>query len=349
MRRRDMLKGAAAFIGSAGLLALPKLAKAKLDSDSELAFGVDNNTGDVVEVDLQTGMDASNNTKQGYYAWAEHGFANLNMPAPLVTHWPIVARGWTPFSFYRYDENEGEDREDCHFINLHGDKTLTCPVTHYGTSLNWKPDSDDVDGAQISAMGIESIQNKLYGEQWQVILSSGCDRNIVVYDSENDEQGRMSNRLVSLMKTVMQRNGSGRNNNRMTNLVIGTKVFEDTFDVEPFTSVTLFGVTIHHTPELNKGSEFHWYYTDMLHGTFPDKKTCHCPNMDDNLAIGIDARYANFQSWVPKGHVLTERRWPPYVACKEHGIKADEYNSSRVTMRCGHVILDERGVLLGAF
>ena len=40
------------------------------------------------------------------------------------------------------------------------------------------------------------------------LLAAGVDRNIVVFDSDADA-GQFTKRLVSLMKTVMRRNGGG--------------------------------------------------------------------------------------------------------------------------------------------
>jgi hypothetical protein len=334
-----MLKGAAVFLSGAGLLALPKLAKAKL-SDPEIVMGLDTNTGEVTEVDFQVGLGEPR--KDGWYAWEERGFSPPVQPE--ILEWPIVAKGWTPFSFYQYDPEEGNDCVDHHIIDRNGDDSVFCPMGHYGTTLDWLPDY--YEHKHVSRIGIESIQNKLYEDQWQTALAAGTERNIVVFDQENKDLGRLSSRLVALMKTVMRRNGRSSPNGRMTDLVIGTKAFKHTFDVDPFTCVSLFGVNVRHMPELDKGGDLAWWYDKQLHGKFP---THNCTT--GNLAIGIDMQNAreNFQSWVPLGHGLTERRFPPYVANEEDGIKPDERNSSRFTTRCGHIILDNRQVLLGAF
>ena len=49
---------------------------------------------------------------------------------------------------------------------------------------------------------------KMNDDGWHTILSAGVDRNILVYDADASS-GYFSKRLVSLMKTIMRRNGGG--------------------------------------------------------------------------------------------------------------------------------------------
>ena len=65
---------------------------------------------------------------------------------------------------------------------------------------------------------------------WHTILSAGVDRNILVYDNDA-ANGTFSKRLVSLMKTVMRRNGGGNsssiNRGQMTDMFLSPEGIED--------------------------------------------------------------------------------------------------------------------------
>ena len=65
---------------------------------------------------------------------------------------------------------------------------------------------------------------------WHTLLAAGVDRNIVVYDSDAMLASSLRD-LVSLMKTVMRRNGGGNSasNNRgsLTDLYVSPEAMED--------------------------------------------------------------------------------------------------------------------------
>ena len=72
----------------------------------------------------------------------------------------------------------------------------------YARDARW-----DVVGRAMEVMEAQ-FTKKMNDDGWHTLLSAGVDRNIIVYDSDA-AAGQFTKRLVSLMKTVMRRNGGG--------------------------------------------------------------------------------------------------------------------------------------------
>jgi hypothetical protein len=146
-----------------------------------------------------------------------------------------------------------------------------------------------------------SFVKKMNDDGWHTLLAAGLDRNIVVYDSDTTA-GLFSKRLVSLMKTVMRRNGGGNsastNRGMLTDLYVSPEAMEDIRNwnvdqVDEFTrreiytaadgSVNrVFGINLHDLDELGEGQEYQLYYTGALAGTLPGSKV--------ELVVGLDLR-----------------------------------------------------------
>ena len=79
----------------------------------------------------------------------------------------------------------------------------------YARDARW-----DVVGRAMEVLEAQ-FTKKMNDDGWHTLLAAGVDRNIVVFDSDADA-GQFTKRLVSLMKTVMRRNGGGNSasNNR---------------------------------------------------------------------------------------------------------------------------------------
>jgi len=142
---------------------------------------------------------------------------------------------------------------------------------------------------------------KMNDDGWHTILSAGADRNIVVYDSDA-AAGQFTKRLVSLMKTVMRRNGGGNSTsvNRavLTDLYISPEAHEDirNWGIDQVDEVTrreiyvandnsatltrIFGVNLHALDELGEGQEYQLYYENVLGGTMPAG--------DVEIVVGLD-------------------------------------------------------------
>ena len=62
-----------------------------------------------------------------------------------------------------------------------------------------------------------------------LFLSAAVDRNVLVYDGDAAE-GQFTKRLISLMKTVMRRNGGGNSvtaNGRLSDIYMSPEGIED--------------------------------------------------------------------------------------------------------------------------
>lgn len=146
-----------------------------------------------------------------------------------------------------------------------------------------------------------SFVKKMNDDGWHTLLAAGLDRNIVVYDSDA-VAGLFSKRLVSLMKTVMRRNGGGNsastNRGMLTDLYVSPEAVEDirNWNVDQVDEVTrreiytaadgavnrVFGVNLHDLDELGEGQEYQLYYTSALGGALPGSKV--------ELVVGLDLR-----------------------------------------------------------
>jgi len=148
-----------------------------------------------------------------------------------------------------------------------------------------------------------SFTKKMNDDGWHTILAAGVDRNIVVYDSDA-ATGQFTKRLVSLMKTVMRRNGGGNSasNNRgqLTDLYVSPEAMEDirNWGVDQVDELTrreiyvasdnagvlnrVFGVNLHDLDELGVGQEYQLFYENVLNGTMPAG--------DVEICVGLDLR-----------------------------------------------------------
>ena len=141
---------------------------------------------------------------------------------------------------------------------------------------------------------------KINDDGWHTILSAAVDRNILVYDSDA-AAGQFTKRLVSLMKTVMRRNGGGNtasiNRCRLTDIYLSTEGLEDirNWGVDQVDEVTrreiytageggitrIFGVNLHDLDELGQGQEYQEFFDNDLSGSLG-------PSSDVELVIGLD-------------------------------------------------------------
>jgi len=142
---------------------------------------------------------------------------------------------------------------------------------------------------------------KMNDDGWHTLLAAGLDRNIVVYDSDA-AAGLFSKRMVSLMKTIMRRNGGGNsastNRGMLTDLYFSPEAMEDIRNwnvdqVDEFTRREIytatdgtvnrvFGINLHDLDELGEGQEYQLYYTSALGGSLPGSKV--------ELVVGLDLR-----------------------------------------------------------
>ena len=166
----------------------------------------------------------------------------------------------------------------------------------YARDARW-----DVVGRAMEVLESQ-FTKKMNDDGWHTILAAGVDRNIVVFD-DDAANGQFSKRLVSLMKTVMRRNGGGNStsNNRgaLTDLYVSPEAMEDirNWGVDQVAEVTrrefytaadgsvnrVFGINLHDIDELGEGQEYQTFYTSSLSGTQP-------AGHNTEIVVGLDLR-----------------------------------------------------------
>ena len=238
--------------------------------------------------------------------------------------------------------------------HVEGDYVMV-PTYDVGASIDWllKYARDarwDVVGRAMSVMESQ-FTKKMNDDGWHTIISAGVDRNILVFDNDA-ASGVFSKRLVSLMKTVMRRNGGGNsssiNRGQLTDLFISPEGIEDirnwgVDEVDPITRrelitqeggllLRIFQVNLHDLDELGEGQEYENYYESDLSGTLPTG--------DNEIVVGLDLR--NTDSFVMpvradvqifEDDTLHRQRRSGLYGWAEHGF----------------AVLDNRRVLLGSF
>lgn len=186
--------------------------------------------------------------------------------------------------------------------NIEGDYVMV-PTYEVGASIDWllKYARDarwDVI-ARATAVLEASFIKKNNDDAWHTVLASGVDRNIVVYDSDASA-GQFTKRLVSLMKTVMRRNGGGNststNRGKLTDLYLSPEALEDirNWGVDQIDEITrreifqagdavvnrIFNVNLHDIDELGEGQEYQKFFTTELAGSLQ--------GADVELVVGLD-------------------------------------------------------------
>ncbi len=165
----------------------------------------------------------------------------------------------------------------------------------YARDARW-----DVVGRAMEVLEAQFVK-KMNDDGWHTLLAAGVDRNIVVYDTDAST-GLFTKRLVSLMKTVMRRNGGGNSasNNRgmLTDLYVSPEAMEDirSWGIDQIDEVTrreiylaadgsvnrVFGINLHDLDELGEGQQYQLFYSNVLNGTLPSGKA--------ELVVGLDLR-----------------------------------------------------------
>ena len=167
----------------------------------------------------------------------------------------------------------------------------------YARDARW-----DVVGRAMEVLE-SSFVKKMNDDGWHTLMAAGVDRNVVVFDSDADS-GQFTKRLVSLLKTVMRRNGGGNsastNRGMLTDLYVSPEAVEDirNWGVDQVDEVTrreiyvagdgsgslnrLFGVNLHDIDELGEGQEYQLFYENVLNGSLPTG--------DVELVVGLDLR-----------------------------------------------------------
>jgi len=141
---------------------------------------------------------------------------------------------------------------------------------------------------------------KINDDGWHTLLAAAVDRNILVYDADA-AASQFTKRLISLMKTVMRRNGGGNGvsaKGRLTDVYLSPEAIEDvrnwgvdqldeisrrevyqsSDDGAPLTRI--YGINLHDMFEFGDGQEYQDYFITDLSGTLGSS--------DTELIIGLD-------------------------------------------------------------
>lgn len=209
----------------------------------------------------------------------------------------------------------------------------------------------------VVGRAMEVLQNqfvkKINDDGWNTLISAGVDRNVVVYDSDA-AAGQFTKRLVSLMKTVMRRNGGGNSSSQnrgiLTDLYLSPEAMEDirNWNVDQVDEVTrreiyvasddgvtlnrIFGVNLHDLDELGEGQEYQLYYSNELAGTLPGS--------DTELVVGLDLRKRDSFVMPIREEVQI------FVDDNLHRQKRAGYYG---WAELGLAVLDSRRIILGSF
>jgi len=189
--------------------------------------------------------------------------------------------------------------------NVEGDYVMV-PTYDIGASIDWllKYARDarwDVVGRAMEVMEAQFVK-KLNDDGWHTLISAAVDRNIIVLDADA-AAGQFTKRLVSLMKTVMRRNGGGNttsmNRGALTDLYVSPEAMEDirNWNVDQIDETTrreifvadgdnalnrIFGVNLHDLDELGEGQEYQLFYSNQLSASLPTG--------DVEMVVGLDLR-----------------------------------------------------------
>jgi hypothetical protein len=165
----------------------------------------------------------------------------------------------------------------------------------YARDARW-----DVVGRAMEVLEASFVK-KMNDDGWHTLMAAAVDRNIVVYDSDANAN-QFTKRLVSLMKTVMRRNGGGNsastNRGILTDLYVSPEAMEDirNWGIDIVDEITrreiytaadgtlnrIFGINLHDRDELGVGQEYQLFYTNTLSGTLPSGK--------GEVVVGLDLR-----------------------------------------------------------
>ena len=165
----------------------------------------------------------------------------------------------------------------------------------YARDARW-----DVVGRAMEVLEAGFVK-KMNDDGWHTLLAAGVDRGILPFDGDADS-GQFTKRLVSLMKTVMRRNGGGNstsiNRGLLTDLYISPEAMEDirNWGMDQVDEITrreiyvaddgsinrVFGVNLHSLDELGLDQEYQRFVEEVLGATPPSEHP--------EFVVGLDLR-----------------------------------------------------------
>ena len=232
-------------------------------------------------------------------------------------------------------------------INTYGISSSIDFLLKYAREANWN--------VVARAMQVleSSFVKKINDDGWHTLLAAAVDRNVLVYDADA-AAGQFTKRLISLMKTVMRRNGGGNSVSapgRLTDLYCSPEAIEDirNWGVDQLDEVSrreiyqsgddgpaltrIFGVNLHDVFEFGDNQEYQTYFTSDLGGSLAGGHAV-------ELVIGLD-QGANDSFVMP-----VKKEVEIY---EDEGLHRHQRQGYYGWAEIGFGVLDNRRVLAGSF
>lgn len=238
--------------------------------------------------------------------------------------------------------------------HVEGDYVMV-PTYDVANSIDWLLKYSQFARWDIVARAMQVFEagfvKKTNDDGWHTLLTAALDRNIVVYDSDAGS-GQFTKREISLMKTVMRRNGGGNsatpNRARLTDLYLSPENVEDMRNwgvdiVDEFTRreiftaddgsfMRIFNVNLHDIDELGEGQEYQLFFSNTLAGSLATG--------DLELMVGLDL--AHNDSFVMPTYN------PGIEVFEDAALHRQQRHGIYGWKNCGFAVLDNRRVILGS-
>ena len=270
-----------------------ELLKRSGDSDKTIATQAQRELAKALETPLREGVLFGDVVRGIYEAMPLPAGASPEFPLDLLAPGTEIDHvAFTNPGNGRIPERHVEG--DYVMINTYGITSSIDFLLKYAREANW-----NVVGRAMQVLE-SSFVKKINDDGWHTLLAAAVDRNILVYDGDAGA-GQFTKRLVSLMKTVMRRNGGGNSvtaPGRLTDLYMSPEAIEDirNWGVDQLDEVSrreiyvanddgpaltrVFGVNLHDLFEFGDGQEYQDYFINDLGGSIETS--------DVELVIGID-------------------------------------------------------------
>jgi len=263
------------------------------DSDKTVAIQAQREIAKALETPLRKGVLFGDVVRGIYEAMPLEPGASPEFPLDLLAPGTEIDHiAFTNPGNGRIPEKHVES--DYVMINTYGVTSSIDFLLRYAREANW-----NVVGRAMQVLE-SSFVKKMNDDGWHTLLAAAVDRNILVYDGDAGA-GQFTKRLVSLMKTVMRRNGGGNSvtaPGRLTDLYMSPEAIEDirNWGIDQLDDVSrreiyvasdngpqltrVFGVNLHDLFEFGDGQEYQDYFLNDLGGSIEAS--------DVELVVGID-------------------------------------------------------------
>ena len=225
---------------------------------------------------------------------------------------------------------------------VEGDYVMV-PSYRFGGAIDWllkyaREARWDIVGRAIQVLQSQ-FTKKINDDAWHTLLSAAADRNLLVYDADA-AAGQFTKRLVSLMKTVLRRNGGGNsssvNRRKLSDIALSPEAIDDmrNWGLDQIDEMTrhdiylaqdgsdkltrVFGVFLHDLDEIGVGQEYQLFFTEVLGASIQAS--------DEELVIGADLSKGSFVRFIKEGMqvfddpALHRLQKAGFYSWQEHGL-----------------------------